>query len=66
MQSLSDSLKACLVTVFKHYNTYFHILFHPHVFSQNLNNITRNFLPNEIMLDIIIVLIVNSCYARNN
>ena len=34
-----------MFSVFKHY-TYFHILFHPHVFLKNTNNVTRTMLPN--------------------
>ena len=47
-------IRSCLVMtfkqrklLFKHHNTYFYILFYPHVFPQNLNNITRNLLPNS-------------------
>lgn len=49
-----QKLRSCLVTVFKqqkllfkHHNTCFHILFHLYVFSQNLNNISKNLLPNK-------------------
>ena len=34
-------------SVFKQHYTYFHILFHPHVFPKNTDNITRAILPNE-------------------
>ena len=33
-------------SVFKQYYTYFHTLFHLHVFSKNTNNVTRTTLPN--------------------
>ena len=33
--------------VFKQHYTYFHILFHSHVFPKNTNNVTRTTLPNE-------------------
>ena len=35
------------ILLFKHHNIYFHQLFHSHVFPQNLNNITKNLLPNR-------------------
>ena len=35
--------------LFKHHNMYFHTLFNPHIFSQNLNNITWNLLPSGPM-----------------
>ena len=35
------SSKPYSVTVFKHHNTYFHTLFHPHVFLQNLNKVSK-------------------------
>ena len=31
--------------MFKHHNTYFHTFFYLYIFSQNLNNITKNILP---------------------
>ena len=47
-------IRSCLIIMFKqrkllfkHHNTYFHTLFHPHIFLQNLNNVTRNLLPNS-------------------
>ena len=47
------SFRPCLVMefkqwklLFKHYNMYFHTFFHSRIFSQNLNNITINLLPN--------------------
>ena len=40
------SFMSCLTRVFKHHNTYFYTLFHPYVFLQNLNNVTRNLLLN--------------------
>ena len=46
--------RVCLVHVFKHilsvfkqYYTYFHILFHIHIFSKNTNNVTKSTLPNR-------------------
>ena len=33
--------------VFKQYYTYFHTLFHLHIFSKNTNNVTRTRLPND-------------------
>ena len=32
--------------MFKQYYTYFHTLFHPHVFPKNTNNVTRTTLPS--------------------
>ena len=34
-------LLKCKTTYFKQYNTHFHILFHPHVYQKNSNNITQ-------------------------
>ena len=33
-------------SMFKQHYTYFHTLFHPHVFPKNTNNVTRTALPN--------------------
>ena len=32
--------------IFKQHYTHFYILFHPHVFSKNTNNVTKTTLPN--------------------
>ena len=32
--------------LFKHHNMHFYTLFHLYIFPQNLNNVTRNLLPN--------------------
>ena len=37
--------------IFKQYYTYFYIFFHLYVFSQNNNNVIRNFLPNRCKID---------------
>ena len=53
LEYFGGQLRACLVHVFKHmfsvfkqHYTYFHTLFHLHVFSKNTNNVTRTTLPN--------------------
>ena len=35
-----------MFSIFKQYYTYFHTLFHPHLFLKNKNNITKITLPN--------------------
>ena len=35
-----------IFSVFKQHYTYFHALFHSHVFPKNTNNVTRTTLPN--------------------
>ena len=35
--------------VFKQHYTYFHLLFHRHIFSKNTNNLTRTTLPNGLI-----------------
>ena len=35
--------------MFKQYYTYFHLLFHLHIFSKNTNNLTRTTLPNGLI-----------------
>ena len=37
-------------SLFKHHNMFSTTLFHPQVFSQYLNNVTRNFLPNKLFV----------------
>ena len=51
----ATTIKGCLVrcfeqqfSVFKQHYTYFHIIFHPHVFSKNTNNITNTTLLNNV------------------
>ena len=46
----TKKVKLRLVIVFKDHNMYFHTLFHPHIFLQNLNNVIRNLLPNELLI----------------
>ena len=52
------NLGGCLIllfkqqfSVFKQHYTYFHILFHLHVFSQNNNKVTRNLLSNGLFFN---------------
>ena len=40
-------------SVFKQHYTYFHTLFHSHIFQKNTNNITQSNLPNAIVSDIL-------------
>ena len=51
----ATTIRGCLVmcfgqqfSVFKQYYTYFHIFFHPHVFSKNTNNVTKTMLLNNV------------------
>ena len=39
-----------LLEYFKHTNTHFHILFHPHVYQKHTNNITQTPIPNTHFL----------------
>lgn len=54
--SLMQVTMARFVVLFKPYNTYFHNTFHPHIFSQHLNDDTKTTLSNgyaQIDLDAI-------------
>ena len=39
-----------MFSVFKQYYMYFHILFHPHVFTKNTSNVIRTTLPNTPLI----------------
>ena len=48
MRHLSfKTLRACLLPLFKQYYTYFHTIFHSHIFPKNTNIVPRNLLPNN-------------------
>ena len=41
--------------VFKQHSSYFHILFHPHIFPKNTNNVTRTTLPNSPLNSVLLI-----------
>ena len=44
-----------MFSVFNQHCTYFYILFHPHIFPKNTNNVTRIMLPNGPLITAIYV-----------
>ena len=49
--------------VFKQHYMYFYTLFHPHVFSKNINNATRTTLPNCPTIFMVISLRLDLLYC---